>query len=236
MPISDEEARRLLRDAFRSVEEDYRTRGIFQDRFGFGRSPALAVVDFAYGWTDEAYAGGSRRLDGPVEATRRLLDAARARALPVIYTTSPWRPEGGDQPFKSAADRSPGFRAWDERASRIDERVAPHPRDLILEKENASAFFGTHLVSYLIAHGVDTLLITGCSTSACIRATATDAKSYRFRPIIVRDCVGDRSPVAHEWTLFDIRARFADVVSLEEALAYLADLAQRSTTTKPAAP
>ena len=64
---------------------------------------------------------------------------------------------------------------------------------------------------------VDTLLITGCSTSACIRATATDAKSFRFRPIIVRECVGDRSPVAHEWTLFDIQARFADVVGVDEA-------------------
>ncbi len=85
MPVSDEEARSLLQDAVRSMEEDYCARGIFQDRFGFGRSPALVVVDFAYGWTDGAYAGGSRRLDGPVEATRCLLDAARARALPVIY-------------------------------------------------------------------------------------------------------------------------------------------------------
>jgi nicotinamidase-related amidase len=225
MTPSDEAARLLLRDAIRSVEEDYRVRGIFQDRFGFGRSPALVVVDFAHGWTDDAYAGGSRRLDAPVEATGRLLDAARARAIPVVYTTSPWRPGGGDQPFKSAADPSPGFRPWDERACRIDERVAPHPEDLVLEKENASAFFGTHLAPYLIAHGVDTLLITGCSTSACIRATATDAKSYRFRPIIVRECVGDRSAVAHEWTLFDIQARFADVVSLAEALAYLSGLA-----------
>jgi maleamate amidohydrolase len=233
MTLSDGEARRLLQDAFRAVEEDYRARGIFQDRFGFGRSPALVVVDFAYGWTDDAYAGGSRRLDGPVEATRRLLDAARARAVPIIYTTSPWRPDSGDQPFKSAADRSPGFRAWDERACRIDKRVAPHPRDLVLEKENASAFFGTHLAPYLIGHGVDTLLITGCSTSACTRATATDAKSYRFRPIIVRECVGDRSPVAHEWTLFDIQARFADVVPLDEALAYLSNLGVRATTANP---
>ena len=233
MPISDEEARRLLQDAFRSVESDYRTRGIFQDRFGFGRSPALVVVDFAYGWTDEAYAGGSRRLDGPVEATRRLLDAARARMVPIIYTTSPWRPGGGDQPFKSAADRSPGFREWDGRACRIDDRVAPQPRDLVLEKENASAFFGTHLAPYLIGQGVDTLLITGCSTSACIRATATDAKSYRFRPIIVRECVGDRSPVAHEWTLFDIQARFADVVPLDEAVAYVSNLGVGATTANP---
>ena len=164
MPVSDEEARSLLQDAVRSMEEDYRARGIFQDRFGFGRSPALVVVDFAYGWTDGAYAGGSRRLDGPVEATRCLLDAVRAQALPIIYTTSSWRPDAGDQPFKSAADRSQAFRAWDERACRIDERVASHPQDLILEKENASAFFGTHLAPYLIGHGVDTLLIAGCST------------------------------------------------------------------------
>lgn len=234
MPLSDEAARLLLEEAIRSVEEDYRGRGIFQDRFGFGRSPALVVVDFAYGWTDDAYAAGSRRLDGPVEATRRLLEGARAGEVPVIYTTSPWRPDGGDQPFKSAADRSPGFRAWDERACQIDARVAPHPRDLVLEKENASAFFGTHLAPYLIAQGVDTLLIAGCSTSACIRATATDAKSFRFRPIVVRECVGDRSAVAHEWTLFDIQARFADVVSLDEALAYLSGREARSRTTGPA--
>jgi nicotinamidase-related amidase len=221
MPLSDEDARLLLADALNSVEQDYRARGIFQERFGFGRSPAIIVVDFAYGWTDDAYAGGSRRLDDPVEATRRLLDAARAALLPIVYTTSPWRPDSEDQPFKSAADRSAGFRSWDQRACRIDERVAPHPRDLVMEKENASAFFGTHLAPYLIAQGVDTVLITGCSTSACIRATATDAKSYRFRPIIIRECVGDRSAVAHEWTLFDVQARFADVVSLDEVLAYL---------------
>ena len=150
-----------------------------------------------------------------------------------------------DQPLASGGRRSalqvrgrpvPGFRAWDERACRIDERVAPHPGDLVLEKENASAFFGTHLAPYLIGHGVDTLLITGCSTSACIRATATDAKSYRFRPIVVRECVGDRSPVAHEWTLFDIQARFADVVPLDEALAYVSNLDAQSTTTNPRPP
>jgi nicotinamidase-related amidase len=228
MSLSDKEAETLLETAIRSVEADYRARGIFQDRFGFGASPAIVVVDFANGWTDDAYAGGSRRLDGPVQATGRLLEAARAQDMPIVYTTSPWRPGSDDQPFKSAADRSAGFRQWDERACRIDDRVAPQPRDLVLEKENASAFFGTHLAPSLIGQRVDTLLITGCSTSACIRATATDAKSYRFRPIIVRECVGDRSPVAHVWTLFDIQARFADVVPLDEALTYLTNLKPKS--------
>jgi maleamate amidohydrolase len=221
----DDQARRQLAEAMRSVEAHYQERGIFQDRFGFGKAPAIVVVDFAYGWTDDAYAGGSTRLDAPVADTRKLLDAARPREIPIIYTTSPYRPHTGDQPFKSAADQArEHFRPWDERACQIDERIAPHPADLIIEKENASAFFGTHLAPYLVQHGVDTLLITGCSTSACIRATATDAKSFRFRPIIVRECVGDRAPAAHEWTLFDVQARFADVVSLDETLTYLADV------------
>ncbi|MFP6575001.1 MAG: isochorismatase family protein, partial [Pirellulaceae bacterium] len=82
-------------------------------------------------------------------------------------------------------------------------------------------FFGTHLAAYLIELGVDTLLITACSTSACIRSTATDAKSFRFRPVIISDCVGDRSAVAHVFTLADIQARFSDVVSLAETLQQL---------------
>jgi nicotinamidase-related amidase len=226
MVNSDEEAQRLLADVLRSMDDYYKERGIFQDRFGFGKKPAIVVVDFAYGWTDEAYAGGSSRLDGPVQNTSKLLKAGRAANVPIIYTTSPFRPQSGDQPFKSAADFSPHFRPWDERASQIDERVAPRPQDLIIEKENASAFFGTHLAGYLVQHAVDTLLITGCSTSACIRATATDAKSYRFRPIIVRECVGDRLAACHIFTLHDIQARFADVVSLEETLSYLSALAE----------
>jgi nicotinamidase-related amidase len=207
-----------LRAAMASVEAFYKERGIFQDRFGFGRSPALVVIDMAYGWTDPAYAGGSARLDGAVAALRQLLPAARSRKIPILFTTSPYpdRPQ-----FKSAADFSPNFRLWDRRACEIDERVRPLPGEIVLEKEHASAFAGTPLIGHLVAHRVDTLLITGCSTSACVRATATDAKSNRLRPVIVREAVEDRSQIAHEWTLFDIQARFADVVGLEEALAYL---------------
>jgi nicotinamidase-related amidase len=122
---------------------------------------------------------------------------------------------------KSAADFSPNFRRWDRRACEIDERLRPLPGETVLYKEHASAFAGTPLVGHLVVHRVDTLLISGCSTSACVRATATGAKSYGLRPIIVREAVQDRSEVAHEWTLFDIQARFADVVSLDEGLAYL---------------
>ena len=221
MKNTDDEAELQLQTVLESIDACYRERGIFQDRFGFGVRPAIVVVDFAYGWTDDAYAGASRRLDGPVEKTRELLDTARPRKVPVIYTTSPYRPESGDQPFKTAADKSARFRPWDRRAVEIDARVAPRPGDLVLEKDSASAFFGTHLAGYLIQHGVETVLIAGCSTSACIRATATDAKSFRFRPVVVRECVGDRSAAAHVFTLFDIQARFADVRPLAEVLAYL---------------
>ncbi|MEC9003604.1 MAG: isochorismatase family protein [Planctomycetota bacterium] len=217
----NDQAAAMMADAMKTMESYYQDRGIFQDRFGFGKKLAIVVVDFAYGWTDDSYAGGSARLDAPVENTARLLEVARSRDIPIIYTTSPYRPQSGDQPFKSAADLSESYRTWDERACQLDERVAPAPEDLVIEKENASAFFGTHLAAYLIEHGIDTLLITGCSTSACIRSTATDAKSFRFRPVIISDCVGDRSAVAHVFTLADIQARFSDVVSLEETLQHL---------------
>jgi nicotinamidase-related amidase len=213
-----------LRAAMAAVDDYYRERGIFQDRFGFGQSPALVVIDMAYGWTDPAYAGGSARLDPAIDAIRQLLPASRAKGVPVFYTTSPF--EETPQ-LKSAADFSPNFRRWDRRACEIDDRVPPAPGERVILKEHASAFAGTPLVGHLIEHRVDTLLITGCSTSACVRATATDAKVHHLRPVIVREAVQDRSEVAHEWTLFDIQARFADVVGLGEALAYLRDLAEK---------
>jgi nicotinamidase-related amidase len=202
------------------VDAYYKERGIFQDRFGFGRRPALVVIDMAYGWTDAAYAGGSARLDAAVTAIQQLLPVVRSKNIPTFFTTSA---ETASR-FKSAADFSPKFRPWDRRACEIDERVRPLPGETVLFKEHASAFAGTPLVGHLLGRGIDTLLITGCSTSACVRATATDAKSFRLKPIVVREAVQDRSEAAHEWTLFDIQARFADVVSLEETLGYVRGL------------
>ena len=221
---TDEQAQALMAEAIDQMNQYYVDRGIFQGKFGYGTRPAVIVVDFALGWTDESYAGGTARLDSPVENTARLIAVARQKDIPIVYTTSPFRPEGADQPFKSAADESLKYREWDARAVEIDDRVAPSAPDLVIEKENASAFFGTHLIGYLTQLKVDTVLITGCSTSACIRATATDAKSYRLKPVIVSDCVGDRSAAAHIFTLADIQARFADVVSLDDSLEYVESL------------
>ena len=206
-----------LRAAMASVDAYYRERGIFGGTFGFGRRPALVVIDMANGWTDPAYAGGSARLDAAVDAIARLLPAARDKRAPVFYTTA----ASVEPQFKSASEESADFRAWDAHACEIDDRLRPAAGELVIGKEHASAFAGTPLVGHLIAHRVDTLLITGCSTSACVRATATDAKSLQLRPVIVREAVQDRSEIAHEWTLFDIQARFADVVSVDDTLEYL---------------
>ena len=215
---TDEVATEQLQQAMQTIESYYQSRGIFADRFGFGERPAILVVDFANGWTDDAYAGGSRRLDSPVDKTAKLLATGREQGVPIVYTTSPWRPRTADQMFKTAADVSEGFRPWDEHACQIDDRLQPATEDLVIQKESASAFAGTHLAGYLISLQCDSVLITGCSTSACIRATATDAKSLRLKPVLVGDCCGDRAAAAHVFTLFDIQARFADVVSVDEAI------------------
>jgi nicotinamidase-related amidase len=216
----DEEA---AQQAIASVAAYYREHGIFRKRFGFGRKPALLVIDMAYGWTDPAYAVGSARLDEAVDGIARLLPLCRARSVPVVYTTSPFRPdETNFNPSGGEAGRS--FRPWDRRACEIDARLAPEPEELILYKETASAFFGTHLAGYLIERGVDTVLVTGCSTSACVRASATDARAYRLRAIVPRQCVQDRAAAAHLWNLFDIDAKFGDVVEIEEVVSYLEGL------------
>lgn len=210
-----------LRAAMAADDAYYKERGIFQARFGFGKRPALVVIDMAYGWTDPAYAGGSARLDSAIAAIQKLLPACREKKVPIVYTTSVFHEE---PTFKSAADFSPKFRKWDRRACEIDDRVKPLSGEYVIGKEHASAFAGTPLTSWLVGHQVDTLLITGCSTSACVRATAVDAKSLGFKPIIVREGVQDRAQFSHEFTLFDIQARFADVTALPEVMDYLKGL------------
>lgn len=221
--MDEDEVLMHTRAAIESVRAYYQGQGIFMKRFGFGKRPALLIIDMAYGWTDPAYATGSARLDETVAAIQQLLPPCRAKGVPVIYTTSPYRPHA-EEPMHAQPGAAKGFRRWDERACQLDERLAPAPEDFIIYKENASAFSGTHLAAHLIEKGADTLLITGCSTSACVRAAATDARAYRFRAIIPRQGVQDRAPAAHEWNLFDIDAKFGDVVDMQEVLEYLKGL------------
>lgn len=202
-----------------SVRDYYQEHQIFLNKVGFGKKPALVIIDMAYAWTDPAYASGSDRLDEAVEGIQRILPLFREKELPVVYTTSPVRGARTDDPFFT--QEQTGYRPIDERAWEIDERLPMAPTDHLLYKEHISSFFGTYLASYLIHRNVDTLVVTGCSTSACVRATATDAHGYGFKPIIPRQCVQDRVAAAHEYNLVDIDAKFGDVVDVQEVVDYL---------------
>lgn len=209
-----------IQEAIDSVRSFYETQGIFMRKFGYGKRPALLIIDMAYGWTDPAYATGTKRLDEAVAGIQQLLPIAREKNVPIIYTTYP-APRDEEEPMHTTHEAKQRFRPWDAHACEIDTRLQPQKGDIILYKENASAFFGTHLASHLINNQVDTLIITGCSTSACVRATATDARAYRFKAIIPKQSVQDRAPAAHEWNLLDIDAKFGDVVDNGEVLSYL---------------
>ena len=203
-----------------SDEEFFRQRG-FGQRIGFGERPALIVIDMLKGFTDPAMPLGAN-LDKEIEATRPLIDLAHARSIPVMFSTVIYQ----DADLKDAGiwavkmKGSATLRAGTQ-AVEIDPRLDFRPADSLLVKKYASCFFGTDLVPRLMAHRVDTLLITGCTTSGCVRATAVDACQNGFRPMVVREAVGDRSAAAHEQSLFDLNAKYADVVSLDETLQYL---------------
>jgi nicotinamidase-related amidase len=185
-----------------------------------GSRPAVLVVDFSCGFTDPASALGSD-LTGPVEATRRLLDATRDKGLPVIFTTIGFEQSLRDgglwlQKVPSLAELQLGGR-WVE----IDPRLDARPDETVIVKKGASAFFGTNLAAVLISQHVDSVVLCGATTSGCVRATAIDLLQYGFPTLVPRECVGDRAQAPHEANLFDIEAKYADVVSLEQALAYV---------------
>jgi nicotinamidase-related amidase len=185
-----------------------------------GRRPAVLVIDFSCGFTDPECALGSD-LTPQVESTRRLLDAARAKGLPVVFTTIGFEPNGKDgglwlQKVPTLASLELGGRWVD-----IDPRLDPRDDETVLVKKGASGFFGTNLAAVLVTQGVDTVILCGATTSGCIRATAIDLLQYGWPTIVPRECVGDRAQAPHDANLFDIQAKYADVVSVEEALGYL---------------
>src|SRR5262249_12459030 len=160
-------------------------------------------------------------LSAEVEATKRLLDAAREKGFLVAYTTIGFEPSGKDgglwmQKAPGLAHLELGGR-WVE----IDPRLERPAGEPIVLKKGASGFFGTNLASILVSHGIDQVLLCGATTSGCIRATAIDLLQYGWPTLVPRECVGDRAQAPHEANLFDIQAKYADVVSLEDALEYV---------------
>jgi maleamate amidohydrolase len=201
------------------LKQFYERRG-FGRTLGFGDTPAIVVIDFIRAFTDPSYDVGSD-LDKEVAATSRLLQYARSINVDVIFTTTAYHE--GDREARFFHAKVPALRdlRLGTPAVEVDPRLSPLPTETLLVKKFASAFFGTALHSQLTAGRVDTLLITGCTTSGCVRATAVDALQHGFRPIVVRDCVGDRAKAPHEANLFDIESKYGDVVELDEALSYL---------------
>jgi maleamate amidohydrolase len=202
-----------------SDKEMYANRG-FGNKVGFGERPALLVIDFIKGFTDTNCPLGSN-LDAEVSATKQLLDLFREKNLPVHFTTTAY-----DEAMVSAGvfvKKVPSLAhlklgsSWVE----IDDRLAPISGEVVWTKQYASAFFGTALASALSAQKVDTLIVTGCTTSGCVRASAVDSCQHGFLTNVVRECVGDRSATAHEANLNDLDAKYADVVGLEEVIYYL---------------
>jgi nicotinamidase-related amidase len=185
-----------------------------------GSRPAVLVIDFSCGFTDPECPLGSD-LTPQVEATRRLLDTARAKGLPVVFTTIGFEPSLKDGGLWLQKVPTLGALQLGGRWVEIDPRLEPRDDETVIVKKGASGFFGTNLASVLVAQHVDTVILCGATTSGCIRATAIDLLQYGWPTLVPRDCVGDRAQAPHDANLFDIQAKYADVVSLDEALAYV---------------
>jgi maleamate amidohydrolase len=191
-----------------------------------GSNPAVLVIDFSCGFTDPACTLGAD-MTAEVGATRRLLDAAREKGLPVVFTTIGFERSGKDgglwlQKVPALGDLELGGRWVD-----IDPRLDRRDDEPVVVKKGASGFFGTNLASILVTQGVDTVILCGATTSGCVRATAIDLLQYGWPTLVPRECVGDRAQAPHDANLFDIQAKYADVVPLEEALAYVASVPGR---------
>jgi maleamate amidohydrolase len=203
-----------------SDAELFQQRG-FGLKIGFGERPALLVIDMLKAFTNPQMMLGAN-LDNEVEAIKPLIAVAHERDIPVIFSTVIYN----DVDLKDAgiwALKMKGVATLrgDSDGVEIDPRLDFRKTDSLLVKKYASCFFGTDLVSRLLSRRVDTLIIVGCTTSGCVRATAVDAVQTGLRPMVVREAVGDRSAAAHEQSLFDLNAKYADVVGLDETLQYM---------------
>lgn len=225
----------LLEKTFQTDSDEYAQRG-FQRRVGYGNRPAVIHIDMANAWTRPGHAFSCAKMDTIIPACQDLNEAARAKGIPVIYTTTaydvtePGKPSDmglwvSKIPLELLADGT--------EAVKIDDRIAPQTGELVITKKRASAFPGTNLQQFLTANRIDTVIVTGVTAAGCVRHTVEDAIAEGFRPIVVREAVGDRVPGVVEWNLFDIDAKFGDVEPLSNVLDYLNKLPKFEETTTP---
>ena len=196
-------------------------KGVFDGRLGFGKRPALLIVDFINAYVTEGAPLFAPDVVTAVDETIPLLSLAREKQIPVLYTKVLYNKNFRDGGI--FIQKVPVLKTMveGEPLAEIVPQLTPIESDIIIVKQYASAFFGTSLAATLTSLGVDTILLTGCSTSGCIRASAVDGMQYGFRVIVPRECVADRHPGPHEANLFDINSKYGDVMSKGEVVEYL---------------
>lgn len=206
---------------WKETKDLYEKKG-FAQRSGFGKSPAIIVVDVITGFTDPDCDLGSN-YDELIGNLQKVLQTARERKIPIIFTTVVYEhPAEGGQFIKKV----PALKvlAPDSQWIQVDPRLERQTDETVLVKKFASAFFGTSLGSMLTSCNVDTVVVTGVTTSGCVRATAVDALQFGYKVVVPKECVGDRARGPHEASLFDIHAKYGDVIGVEELLSYLRDI------------
>ena len=227
-----EKLQEALEAAFAEATRRYRERG-FQRRVGWGRKPALISVDLANAWTRPGNPFTCEHMDDRViPAMQKLLAGFRKHGFPVVHVTTCYQITDRDNvntdmglwhhkiPVEVVDQKDTNLWA-------IDSRIAPIEGEQLIIKKRASAFHGTPLAGILRSSGVDTVLVTGVTASACVRETVCDALADGFRPIAVKEAIGDRVPGAVLWNLFDIDAKFGDVETTERCLQYLDSIGKK---------
>ncbi len=208
--------------------DDVYQRQNFGNEVGLGRKPALLIIDFQVGFADPEVFGGGNVSDA-IAATIPLLAEFRRLRLPVAYSRAVFSDDGSDAGVFGM--KVPGLKRLtnDAGISQIVPELAPEPGEYVVRKTGPSAFFGTSLTTWLMAQGVDSVVVTGATTSGCVRASVVDSISYSYRTVVVTDCCGDRALEPHSANLFDIGQKYADLLTADEAISAVRAVAGRNS-------
>lgn len=224
--MDNAELEKVLQEAFDASSKIYAERG-FQRRIGFGKKPALISVDLANAWTRPGNPFTCEGIDDRViPSMQKLLAACRANRHPVVHVTTAYQITDMNDPNSDMGlwhHKIPveAVNIDDKELWAIDSRIEPIEGEWVMLKKRASSFSGTPLAGYLRSIGVDTILVTGVTATACVRTTICDGLAEGFRTIAVKEAIGDRVPGAVAWNLYDIDAKFADVETTDKCVDYL---------------
>jgi len=209
----------MSKDAFERDRKFYQEHGL-GGRIGFGTKPAVIVIDLQLGFTDPTCPLGGD-LDRVVESCRELIFSAHQKQIPVFFTACAYEEDLKDSGLWGIKVPALSWLKVGSKWVEIDPRLGKAPEDIVVIKKYPSGFFGTHLEATLTSMGIDTLIITGCTTSGCVRATSIDALQYGYHGIVPEECVGDRAEAPHLANLFDIGQKYCDVMPLREVLTWV---------------